>query len=474
MFEELLSPDAVVAGKYRVERVIGRGGMGVVVAARHLQLGQRVALKFLLPEAFGVPEAVQRFLREARAVVQIQSEHVARVIDFGTLDSGTPYIVMEYLNGSDLAAVLQAQGFLSVSDGVDYILQACEAIAEAHALGMVHRDLKPGNLFLTRGADGSPMIKVLDFGIAKALELDPTTGSPASVTRTDTLMGTPLYVSPEQIRSSKDVDARSDIWSIGVILQELLTGSMVFSADSAFGVLAKIVADPPPSLRSRLAGAPAELEAVILRCLEKDRERRYKNIGELAHALQRFGSPEARASAARVSRILGTRTDEPLPAASTAIAPQMFEPTLAESGNTKAWGYTQQLPRRKWKAPVLIVGALLLASCALLFALPSFRKSAVATRADVDHSSKAQEPKPQAATAPASVQFIPASPSNSSPAEPVAPPPPVTSFGSGTAELTKAPPRPMRPQSKSTPRPAPALAPTKKARGNLDAFDDTH
>src|SRR3954465_531507 len=158
----------ILAGKFRIERVLGQGGMGVVVAATHLQLDQRVALKFLLPEALSNPEAVERFAREARAAVKIKSEHVARVADVGTLESGAPYMVMEYLEGSDLATWLQQRGKLPVEQAIEFVLQACEAIAEAHALGIVHRDLKPANLFVIQRADGVLAVKVLDFGISKA------------------------------------------------------------------------------------------------------------------------------------------------------------------------------------------------------------------------------------------------------------------------------------------------------------------
>src|SRR5690606_21773595 len=199
----VLTPGTVLAGKFCIEQVLGQGGMGVVVAARHLQLDERVALKFLLPEALSNAEAVARFAREARAAVKIKSEHVARVTDVGTLETGSPYMVMEYLRGTDLGDLVHTQGPLPIADAVEYLLQACEAVAEAHALGIVHRVLKPSNLFLTRRADGSPSIKVLDFGISKV-----TTGadSQMNMTRTATVMGSPLYMSPEQMASARDVD----------------------------------------------------------------------------------------------------------------------------------------------------------------------------------------------------------------------------------------------------------------------------
>src|SRR6202142_723116 len=189
----------ILDGKYRVERVLGVGGMGVVVAATHVQLQTRVALKFLLPEVLGHPQVVQRFSREARAAVQIQSEHVARVTDVGTLPTGSPYMVMEYLEGEDLSETVAKGGAIPVARAVSYVLQACEAIAEAHALGIVHRDLKPANLFVIRSKDGAYSVKVLDFGISKST----APGRAGSdMTRTSAMMGSPLYMSPEQLRSS--------------------------------------------------------------------------------------------------------------------------------------------------------------------------------------------------------------------------------------------------------------------------------
>ncbi len=294
----------VLAGKYRVERVLGVGGMGVVVAAMHLQLDERVALKFLLPEALQNAEAVERFAREARAAVKIKSEHVARVIDVGTLETGAPYMVMEYLEGEDLSNLLERAGPLSVPDAVDYLLQACEAIAEAHALGIVHRDLKPGNLFLTRRADGVPAVKVLDFGISKATVIGPGSKPDMSLTRTSTIMGSPLYMSPEQMKSTRNVDSRTDIWALGMILHELLSGRTAFRADTVPELCAKILTEPPAPIRDVRPDAPAAVEAAILRCLEKDPARRFQNVAELGAALVELGTKRARLSAERAHRVL--------------------------------------------------------------------------------------------------------------------------------------------------------------------------
>jgi eukaryotic-like serine/threonine-protein kinase len=346
----------ILAGKYRVERVLGQGGMGVVVAATHLQLGQQFALKFLLPHMCQHAEAVVRFAREARAAVQIQSEHVARVSDVGTLETGAPYMVMEYLQGSDLSEVLRARGPLPIPEAISFVLQACEAIAEAHALGIIHRDLKPANLFLTRRRDGSPLVKVLDFGISKALQ-DTLASNAPSVTSTAAIMGSPLYMSPEQVRSSKSVDARSDVWALGVILQELLTGAPTYEAETASALMAMIAADPPTPLRQRRPDAPPQLEAAVLRCLEKDRERRMPNVAELARAIAPFGPYEARASVERISRVLGEATHP-----HSAPAPT-FEPggaVLPGGGTSGGWGQTQARSRGNKGALFAVISLLLL------------------------------------------------------------------------------------------------------------------
>src|SRR3984957_9184121 len=219
----------VVGRKFVVEDVLGVGGMGVVLGARHVHLGQKVAVKLLLRSAAKHTDAVTRLLREARAAVDLQSTHVVRVMDVGTLDDGLPYMVMEHLTGSDLSAVLQQRKALPVEEAIDYALQAMEAIAEAHTVGLVHRDLKPANLFLTRRPDGSGLIKVLDFGISKATESSPRD---QSLTATAAIMGSPVYMSPEQLRSSKNVDARTDIWALGIILYELVSGRTPFEDET--------------------------------------------------------------------------------------------------------------------------------------------------------------------------------------------------------------------------------------------------
>src|SRR5580700_1115777 len=252
----------LLAGKYRVERVLGIGGMGIVVAARHEQLDQRVALKFVREEALGNEEAVERFLREARSAVKLKSEHAAKVLDVGTLESGAPYMVMEFLEGSDLGAVLAERGPLSIEEACDYVVQACEAVAEAHAIGIVHRDIKPQNLFLALSVGGSPRIKVLDFGVAKSLV---SSGGSGGLTQTRSMLGSPLYMSPEQMRSSRDVDARSDVWALGVVLFELLTQRWPYEAETMPELCLKVVTEPPQPLGQLRPDVPQAMIDIVER-----------------------------------------------------------------------------------------------------------------------------------------------------------------------------------------------------------------
>jgi len=301
----MVSEGDLLAGKYRVERVLGAGGMGYVVAALHEQLEQRVAVKMLVPELAEDQDAAARFLREARAAVRIQSEHVARVLDVGELDNGAPYMVMEFLSGRDVARELEAVKNFEIGTAIDYVLQACEAVAEAHAIGVIHRDLKPANLFLTRRADGSPLVKVLDFGISKAITLGggPMNASP-SLTAAQSLLGSPAYMSPEQARRPKAVDTRTDIWALGVILYEFLTGETPFPGESPLEVLTAALADPMPSIWAFRQDVPRELEAVVAKCLEKRPDDRHQTVAEFAEALRPFAPTESMRSISRISGIL--------------------------------------------------------------------------------------------------------------------------------------------------------------------------
>jgi serine/threonine protein kinase len=306
----MVSDGDLVADKYRIERILGEGGMGHVYAAVHEQLGIRVAIKILSPTLSQNDDAVRRFSREARASVRIQSEHVARVLDVGQLESGAPYMVMEFLSGNDLAHELKQRGSLPVQEAIQYVLQASEAVAEAHALGVIHRDLKPANLFLTRRSDGSPLVKVLDFGIAKAVAPEQGAFEPSpSLTATHSFLGSPAYMSPEQVRTPKSVDTRSDIWSLGTILYEFLLGELPFRGSNALDLLAAVASDPMPSIRAKRPDVSPELEIVIARCLEKKPADRYQSVAEFAQALAPHAPP---ASLPTVSRISGIQRPTPI------------------------------------------------------------------------------------------------------------------------------------------------------------------
>ena len=357
----------VLAGKYEVERVLGFGGMGVVVAAKHIHLGERVAIKFLLAQALKKPEVVERFLREGRAAVRIKSEHVARVFDVGKLDDGAPYMVMEFLEGADLSALLKSKGAVHIELAVEYVLQACEAIAEAHSLKIIHRDLKPANLFVAKRADGSPVVKVIDFGISKMA--DPTTGTDVEMTKTDVMMGSPVYMAPEQMISARDVDERADVWSLGVILHYLVMGQQPFKGASVTQLYASII-EGPPRMRDTRPDVPPELESAVQKCLQANPKDRWSNVSELASAIAEFGPPAARVSAERVSRTLGVtpahRSTPPPPTLGSITPPAVASTAVREGAEAStgphtegSWGNTKgPVARSKSRAAVIAVLAL--------------------------------------------------------------------------------------------------------------------
>lgn len=292
----------VLAGRYFVERVIGTGGMGCVVAATHVHLDERVAVKLLHPHLVSEPDTVQRFLREGRTAGRIQSPHVVRIKDVGELDGGRPYIVMEYLEGEDLAAIQKQRGMLPAQQAVDYVLAAAEAIAEAHAMRMLHRDLKPSNIFLARMPDGRDCIKVLDFGIAKAFGAESMAGQ---LTQTAMVMGTPAFMAPEQLRKAKGLDHRVDIWALGVLLHKLVTNTLPFEGDTFAELSAAILTTEPVPLRRAFPHHTPELEAVIATCLRKNPEERFFDLADLALALAPLGTPAARPNVERILATLG-------------------------------------------------------------------------------------------------------------------------------------------------------------------------
>jgi serine/threonine-protein kinase len=296
----LPKPGEVFAEKYRIERIIGVGGMAHVLLAKHVHLDEQVAIKILFPQEAQDPGTLQRFLREGRAAVKIRSEHVARVFDVA-IAGNTPYLVMEYLEGLDLAALVTQRGRIPVQDAVDYLLQACEALAEAHAMKTIHRDLKPSNLFLVQGPDGADWIKVLDFGISK---MDTPNNASLAMTRPGVSIGTPLYMSPEQLASSKDVDLRADIWGLGTILFELIAARPPFAAQSLPELGAMVLTGTAPDVRTFVPETPPGVAEAVAKCLRRDRAERFASCAELAVALAPFGSPAAAVSSRVISFIV--------------------------------------------------------------------------------------------------------------------------------------------------------------------------
>ena len=371
----LLKVGDLLASKYRVERLLGEGGMGVVVEAYHELLDQRVAVK-LLYQDIADREAQSRLLLEARSAAKLQSEHVARVVDVDVGEDGLPFIVMELLEGADLCQIADARGALPRWLVVDYILQALEGLAHAHGHGIIHRDLKPSNLFLASRPDGTQVIKILDFGISKSAD-GPSDRRQQQLTGGRTVLGSPPYMSPEQVRSPKSVDHRTDIWSLGICMYELLTNSMPFGGDELQETFAQILEKQPTPIRALVTGVPDGLEQVVMKCLAKRREDRFSDVGELAKALVPYGSGTWIHSAERVQATLaralledmasGTRirNSAAVPSERVAIPSSpgrrldSMQPELHGTASTVARRFTVFESRKTWLLAGIVVPALL-------------------------------------------------------------------------------------------------------------------
>jgi serine/threonine-protein kinase len=452
----LPAPGALLAGKYEVARVLGRGGMGVVVQARHLRMEKDVALKILLPALRDQPEIVARFEREGRAAAQLHGAHVAQVLDVDTLEDGLPFIVMELLLGEDLAEVLHQRGPLPVRDAVGYVLEVCSAMAEAHRAGIVHRDLKPNNLFVDRQG-AKPVLKVLDFGISKV-----TSDVSASMTATATAFGTPLYMSPEQVRSAKSVDGRADIWSLGVVLYELLTGIPPFAAESPTAILAAIIADAPVPVTERRPDLPKPLADAVMRTLEKSPAARFPDVESFAAALAPFG-PEGDGAIAIAP---------PAPARPPAAPGLSLVPAVTASTNVSSQPVATTVPRAPAPSFAPVVMGVLLAFAAGAFIFMAVRRRLPPPVAHVDSAIHASPspPAPDVTPTPSAVEPV----TTATPTvAPVATPPPVAPslirpaptskpVGPPDHSATASVPRAPEPRPTATPAPRPEPSPERK------------
>lgn len=390
-----LAPGSVILGdKYVIERVLGKGGMGVVVSARHKVLGRRDAIKFLLPQLITNDEILKRFEREARAVANLTSPHVARVYDSGFTEQKEPYIVMEFLEGEDLRLVSR-RGAMPVEEVVDYLLQVCHALAEAHENGIVHRDLKPANLFLTNLKDGSRILKVLDFGIAKEIDADPVTEITIDGGG-NAFLGTIPYMSPEHLRTPGKVDARADIWALGVIAYELLTGKKPFHGltklDLASNITSPTEFPAPPSKYCR--GLPQAIEMVIGRCLAKDREARFPTVREFETALRAAaGIPAAPPMRPRMGSITEVSPLDSL------IQDEPKAPEITYGKTQEGFTATNPLPSRRPRQLKIAAAGAMATSAAVVGLVAALRGSETETGVtgasaapDVTVSSPAKEP----------------------------------------------------------------------------------
>jgi serine/threonine-protein kinase len=480
MSSSSVKPGDVLAGKYRVERVLGAGGMGYVVAARHLQLDQMVAMKFLRSGAVENAEAGARFLREAKAVVKLRNEHIAKVFDVGTLESGEPYIVMEYLDGYDLSQLAKQRPVLPVAEACEYVMQACEALAEAHALGIIHRDIKLANLFVTRGPAGGPLVKVLDFGISKT---NPFGEAEHEMTRTASMLGSPRFMSPEQMRDPRAVDARSDIWSLGVVLYRLIAGRPPFEADTLGRLLTMVMHEIPPPLASVRHDLPPGVSELVDRCLEKNPSGRFTNVAELAHALVPFMADptHGRSAADRICAMLsapmhppitGSMQTGPMPAMPMPISLSGRPRRPSDTGTAAPWSGTHGGGRSRAPASTVGLGVVFAALLVGAFIYGRYHYGADAAHENAPSAAStatvvpAPEPVPvqtiePAVSAVASATSIPVP----RPVEtvPPAPPPPAPAAAAPAVPAARrsvaTPPRPRVASPPSPPRtspPAPA------------------
>jgi len=468
-----LAPGTILLGKYRIDDLIGTGGMGNVVRASHLYLHQPFAIKILLPQMAESDSTKQRFLREAQATVRLKSEHSARVWDVGTMPDGAPFMVMEFLDGNDLNQILRHHGPQAPAIVVDLMLQACEGISEAHALGIVHRDIKPSNFFVTQRPDGSMLLKILDFGISK------TPVGYEDLTGTQTILGTPSYMAPEQMKSGRAADPRSDIWSIGVVMYQLLTGRPPFSGESYAELVLKVGLEAPSPIPIPL---PTGLGDVIMRCLEKDPKLRFQDAGELARMLAPYASDpiSAAQSAGRSVRILQQRGMQlgmqgspltaggglatPIPLSPAQLTPRGWPPSQATS---LSQGAGQVTVRTRGGRGWLIAGV---AGLCVLAGGGGYAISQMSRSGGMRNEPHVRAPLPQAAAQPTppapeapppapEAPPVPQAPPAAVPATPPAVPPAPAADVPPTWKPTSPTPTIVEHPAVAPPEPKPAVAP---------------
>lgn len=465
----------VFANKYRVDKILGEGGMGVVVLAHHLELDQPVAIKFLLDDIAVQDEGAERFRREARAAAKIQSDHVVRVLDVGIMDGGVRYMVMEYLEGKDLAEELAEKRTFPVGVAAGFILEAIDAIARAHAVGIVHRDLKPANLFLARRADGSQRIKVLDFGISKSIGT--ATAEEMSLTKTSAWIGSPLYMAPEQMQSARDVDHRADIWSLGAILYELISGRPPYLAESLPQLCNLLITTDPDHLLTHCPACPQGLAEAVMGCLVRDPTQRTQSVGELARGLAAYATTitgtgmgraimdrtEVQMSAPPSQLALGYSTG-PTPVVSTGPRPSLGAKTSAAWGATDDGSASDKRPSPKMGFAIVALVAAAAAGFFIMRSGSSPEESESPVAAGVA-APIAEDEKPESSTA------LP-SPEKADPEPPqpeiVAPPEPAVAPAPAPAPV---PVVALRPKPAPTVKPKPAPQPTTKPAPSDDFAD---
>jgi serine/threonine protein kinase len=459
----------IVAGKFRLDALIGQGGMGSVWSATHLGLGNRIAIKLVSREFVRSPDALRRFDSEAKAAARLQSRHVVQVYDSGTLDDGTPYIAMELLSGQNLQSRIEATGPVSLAESLGILAQACKGLGRAHALGIVHRDIKPDNIFLAQSPDDEGYtVKILDFGVAKLSQASDRDGS---TTKTGTVLGTPLYMSPEQARGLRGIDLRTDIYSLGLVAYTMLTGRLAFNGESFGDILLKICTEPLPKIGASVS-VPPTLEAWFDRVCARDPASRCGSTQEFIETLRAaVGDAVPRAQA--LSSPGGSGPNFPPQSLDSGIAAGSVHAQSVAAANVSI--SSESLPRQRAGMAVAIAAVVtLLGAAGIGFALFASRHQeprATSASAAIPESPRINTP-PAATLAPAMPP--PSALSASEPAPLAPPPPPAAPHPAGAVGATaQAIPKPTShgTPAHGSPAPGPAPAPAKTASPSPSKID---